>query len=180
MRDIFLLLGSNRGNRQDYLKQACDLLQLHAGTLIRSSSVYETEPWGFSDDIPFLNQVLEIDTQLSPEDLLTRLLETETRLGRIRPDANRKSCATNIQPYGQPASSYSGRTIDIDLLFYGDQLIFTDTLMVPHPRLHERRFTLSPLAEIAPEFIHPLLKKTISVILQNCNDRTGVVKWAFL
>jgi 2-amino-4-hydroxy-6-hydroxymethyldihydropteridine diphosphokinase len=165
MTEVYLLLGSNRGDREAYLSGALELIGATCGTIISRSLVYETEPWGFDDPSPFLNQVVEIGTGLSPESLLEQLLTIETRLGRIRPF---DGCGCSVP------GSYEGRTIDIDILFYGQQLIFTDKLMIPHPRLHERRFCLVPMNEIAPDFIHPLLKKTISVLLGSCNDQGRV------
>jgi 2-amino-4-hydroxy-6-hydroxymethyldihydropteridine diphosphokinase len=201
VKEIFILLGSNRGDRPALLGQARNLIHTNCGTLLCFSSLFETEPWGFADDTPFLNQVIEIESALPAEELLAKLLEIEEALGRMR-DRNQKlengkgcSCGqkdpehdyklnlhnpiSNFQfPVSinqQSESSYSARTIDLDILFYGNKMIFTDTLMIPHPRLHLRRFTLEPLNEIAPSFQHPVLKKTISRLLRECND-TGVVK----
>ena len=165
MKEVYLLLGSNRGDRVDFLSKALDLIAEKAGIVLAESAVYETEPWGFEDPTPFLNQVVEISTDLVPEELLEQLLTIEARLGRIRP-FDSCGCADD--------GGYAGRTIDIDILFYGSKLVFTDHLMVPHPRLHERRFTLVPLSEIAPGFIHPLLKKTVSELLQGCKDQAKV------
>ena len=165
MNGVFLLLGSNRGNRGEFISQAMEMISANAGTILNKSSVYETEPWGFVDPAPFLNQVIEISTGLNPDDLLEQVLAIETRLGRIRPF---EGCGCSYK------GDYEGRTIDIDILFYGHKLVFTDNLMIPHPRLHERRFTLVPMNEVAPGFIHPLLKKTISVLLQGCTDVSKV------
>ena len=145
------------------------------------SALYETDPWGFDDPTPFLNQVVEIETTLKPEELLEQLLTIEVQLGRIRP-FDGCGCgvpsmpAINGESGKAEAPSYSGRTIDLDILFYGQQLVFTDSLMIPHPRLHERRFTLVPMNEVSPEFVHPLLKKTISVLLRDCRDQSAVNK----
>ena len=167
MKKVFLLLGSNQGNRRNYISRALEMISEHAGTIVNISSIYETEPWGFEDPSPFLNQVIEISTDSDPAELLEQLLTMETQLGRIR---SAKSCGCSDQ------GCYNGRTIDLDILFYGQKLVFTDRLMIPHPRLHERRFSLIPLNEIAPDFIHPLLKKTISVLLQGCTDQAWVKK----
>jgi 2-amino-4-hydroxy-6-hydroxymethyldihydropteridine diphosphokinase len=167
MTEVFLLLGSNQGERQDFISGAIEMISEKAVTILNKSALYETEPWGFEAPTAFLNQVVEIKTELGPNELLEQLLTIETRLGRIRPF---DSCGC-----GEPAG-YSSRTIDIDILFYGQRLVFTDNLMIPHPRLHERRFSLVPMNEIAPDFVHPLLKKTISVLLQECRDRTEVWK----
>ena len=168
MKEVFLLIGSNRGDRRDYISKAAALISSEAGMILKKSTLYETEPWGFEDPTPFLNQVVEIETKLDPEALMEQLLTIETRLGRIRPFS---SCGGNDQGTG-----YAGRTIDLDILFYGPRLIFTESLMIPHPRLHERRFTLIPLEEIVPGFIHPVFKKTISLLLQGCTDQSKVDK----
>ena len=167
MKEVFLLLGSNQGDRGNFLSKALEMISEKAGTILCKSAVYETEPWGFEDPVPFLNQAIEISTEHTPADLLEQLLTIETQLGRIRPF---DGCGCSVQV------GYMGRTIDLDILFYGHKLVFTDHLMIPHPRLHERKFSLIPLNEIAPEFIHPLLKKTISVLLQGCDDRSRVEK----
>ena len=167
MNEVFILLGSNQGDRVDFLARASLLITRKAGEIIKSSAVYETESWGFDADVPFLNQVVEIRTGLGPEKLLDELLGIETELGRHRPF---ESCGCAVR------DGYSSRTIDLDILFYGQQLVFTEHLMIPHPRLHERRFSLIPLEEIAPAFIHPLLKKSISVLLKECKDPLRVVK----
>ncbi|MDP1623875.1 MAG: 2-amino-4-hydroxy-6-hydroxymethyldihydropteridine diphosphokinase [Bacteroidales bacterium] len=179
MKDIFILLGSNRGDREVYLAGALEMLHALVDVVHRKSAIYKTEPWGFEDSTQFLNQVVEIETNLTPEELLEQLLTIEVKLGRIRPF---DGCGCGIPApvisdkgagnSGPPA--YAGRTIDLDILFYGQQLVFTDKLMIPHPRLHERRFTLVPLNEIAPDFVHPLLKKTISVLLHECRDQDKV------
>jgi 2-amino-4-hydroxy-6-hydroxymethyldihydropteridine diphosphokinase len=182
MKEVFILLGSNRGDRNSFITRAVEMIEIHAGVVCRKSSLYETEPWGFDDPTPFLNQVVEIETNLAPENLLNQLLTIEVKLGRIRPF---DGCGCGVPP--SPVSGngsgnsktpvYAGRTIDLDILFYGDRLVFTDALMIPHPRLHERRFTLVPLNEVAPEFIHPLLKKTMAVLLNDCRDQTTVKKF---
>lgn len=179
MKEVFILLGSNRGERKDFVAKALEMIEIHAGTVIRKSVLYETEAWGFDDPVPFLNQVVEIETDLDPQGLLEQLLTIEVKLGRIRPfDGCGCGIPSQMDAGGGPDQEtsrvYSGRTIDLDILFYGKMAVFTDSLMIPHPRLHERRFTLVPLNEIAPGFIHPLLKKTISVLLRDCRDRSVV------
>ncbi|MCX6303394.1 MAG: 2-amino-4-hydroxy-6-hydroxymethyldihydropteridine diphosphokinase [Bacteroidetes bacterium] len=182
MKEIYILLGSNRGDREGYLSRAVEMLGTEACTVIKKSALYETAPWGFEDPTPFLNQVVEIDTGLDPEDLLEKLLTIEVKLGRIRP-FDGCGCGIPAAPGAGNGSgtgeapAYAGRTIDLDILFYGQRLVFTDSLMIPHPRLHERRFTLVPMHEVAPEFVHPLLKKTISVLLRDCGDQAKAVRF---
>ena len=177
MKNVFILLGSNRGDRENYLSEALEMIELHAGPVVKKSLLYTTEPWGFTDATPFLNQVVEIETILDPAGLLDKLLTIEVKLGRIRPfdgcGCGVPSAMDGDSP-GKETPAYSGRTIDLDILFYGAQLVFTDSLMIPHPRLHERKFTLVPMCEIAPDFVHPLLKKTISVLLHACSDQSKV------
>jgi 2-amino-4-hydroxy-6-hydroxymethyldihydropteridine diphosphokinase len=173
MEDVFLLLGSNRGDRLGCIQRAREMVAAEAGHIFVSSAVYESQPWGFYDSMQFLNQVVGIHTNLPPEVLLELLLSIEIRLGRVR-SVNPAQCGIDgceLTPALQP---YEGRIIDIDILFYGSRLVFTDRLMIPHPRLHERLFTLIPLNEVAPQFQHPLLKKTIFVLLKECADHSGV------
>ncbi len=165
MKNIYLLLGSNRGDRLNYLNQAAaEIAKL--GTVCTISEVYESSPWAFEDEISFLNQVIELDTDFGADLLLERLLTIEAGLGRVRMMGAGCGVGSDI--------GYSARTIDIDILFYGSKIIFNDNLMVPHPRLHERRFTLVPMAEIAGEFVHPILRKSISELLGICTDK-GIV-----
>lgn len=171
---VFLLLGSNRGERMDLIAQARQFIAEQAGTILLSSSLYESEPWGFKDDISFINQALEISTILSAEELLKVLLSIENSLGRIRFSDNASCIMDQERSDLHPSFGYISRTIDIDILFFGKQIIFTENLVVPHPRLHERRFALLPLNEIAPERIHPILKKSVSELLASCTDRSRV------
>jgi len=176
MKEVFILLGSNRGDREAFLTRALERIRATTGIILKRSSIYETEPWGFTDPTPFLNQAIEIETLLEPHSLMDQLLAIEAQLGRIRP-GDHCGCgipSLGVEGEGPGGAPYAGRTIDLDLLFYGDRLVFTDSLMIPHPRLHERSFALVPLNEIAPGFVHPLLKKTISLLLRDCRDRTRV------
>ncbi len=141
--NIFILLGSNLGDRQALLSLARQAIQAQCGKILKLSHLYETAPWGgFESDNWFLNQVIEIESVMDANQLLYSLLEIEKNLGRIR---------TSMQ--------YSSRNIDIDLLYFGDEMINSAQLKVPHPRLHLRKFTLLPLCEIAANFMHPLLQK---------------------
>ncbi|MEZ2335637.1 2-amino-4-hydroxy-6-hydroxymethyldihydropteridine diphosphokinase [Mucilaginibacter sp. RCC_168] len=143
MNDIFLLLGSNLGNRKLFLKQAIDHIEAEIAPVVKLSSVFETQSWGKTDAPDYLNQVVQLRTSLPARVLLEKILAIEILLGRERKE------------------KWGSRTIDIDILFYGDEVIQEPDLKVPHPELHKRRFTLEPLAEIAAAFIHPILHKNI-------------------
>ena len=145
--NIYLGLGSNQGDREQLMAQAIELLSVALGSPVSLSSTIETEAWGFVSPNPFLNMVACFSTDVPPMELLQITEDVERRLGR-----KTKSVG----------GVYSDRPIDIDILFYGDKIISTERLTVPHPRLHERLFVLAPLAEIAPRLVHPLLGKSVS------------------
>lgn len=154
----FVLLGSNQGNREQFLQQATELMIRHCGRLEKKSAVYETAAWGKEDQPSFLNQVVVLRTTFSPDVLMSTLLEIEQELGRIRTE--------KLGP----------RTIDLDLLFY-DQLVHQSAIVtIPHPSIPLRRFVLIPLAELAPLKVHPVLKKTIRTLLKECADPLPVTK----
>jgi len=155
---IVILLGSNIGDRELALEEAKSMIDNRIGKLLVSSSLFESEPWGFKHKNYFLNQAIVIDTSIPPPDLLQELIIIEKMLGRKR-----------------EKSGYSARIIDLDILFYNNLIISEDFLKLPHPRLHERRFTLLPLNEILPDYIHPLLGKPISSLLNECED-TSIVR----
>jgi 2-amino-4-hydroxy-6-hydroxymethyldihydropteridine diphosphokinase len=157
LHKAYLLLGSNRGDRIQMLMQAAVLIEKNIGKIISSSLVYETAPWGFEDETYFLNQVHCVQTQLTPVDLMAALLRIESAIGRKRQGNN-----------------YTSRLIDIDILFYDDHIVDHEHLTIPHPRLHQRRFALTPLSEIAPDFIHPILGITIRDLAQQCKDESEV------
>jgi 2-amino-4-hydroxy-6-hydroxymethyldihydropteridine diphosphokinase len=154
---VYLLLGSNLGDRKRILSAASVQLEEAVGPLLSSSALYEPSPWGLTNQPAFLNQVLCLETQLSPEEVLQQTQRVENQLGRERKE------------------KWGARLIDIDILYYGQQIIRTDRLTVPHPFLHERRFTLVPLAQIAPDFVHPVLGLSNLILLEQCED-TGEVK----
>jgi 2-amino-4-hydroxy-6-hydroxymethyldihydropteridine diphosphokinase len=154
---LYLLLGSNRGDRIALLQQAREQLQQQAGHIIRQSPLYESDPWGFASPDRFLNQALAMETTLEPLPLLAVIQRIETALGRRR-----------------TGSGYASRTMDIDILLYGDRIIDSPFLTVPHSRMHERAFVLRPLNDIAPEVIHPRLNQTIAALTAACSD-TGKV-----
>ena len=153
---VYLLLGSNLGDRPSVMREAIRRIAAEVGPVVAESSVYETEPWGFADQPPFLNMVVKAETSLSPEQVLKRILGIEQELGRVR---DRR---------------WGARLIDIDLLYYGERVVRTPDLVVPHPRLSERRFTLKPLCEIAPDFVHPVFLKSNLRLLESCGDDSAV------
>lgn len=150
MATAYLSLGSNLGDRLRLIQEAVAALTVEAGPVTALSSLYETEPWGFSSPHRFLNVALALETTLSPETLLAVTQHIERDLGRIHKSVDGR---------------YADRTIDIDLLFVGDAVLDTPALTLPHPRLHLRRFVLEPLCEIAPALLHPLLRKSVSQLL---------------
>ncbi len=156
---VYLGLGSNIGDRVGFIQQATSLLGGDDNIkIVSTSSFYETEPWHFKTDNWFVNAVIAISTSLYPHELLKVCNRVESQLGRKRSDE----------------SGYNDRTIDIDILFYDDKIYSEDEsgveLTIPHPRVHERAFMLIPLLEIAPLYVHPVLKKTISDIYEDIDD----------
>ncbi len=156
--EAYLSLGSNLGDNAENLSRAREELAHRGIQILRASSLYQTEPVDYKDQDWFLNQVLQVSTLLEPEPLLDGCLELETDLGRVRQ-----------VPRGP-------RLIDIDLLLYDHLSLNLPNLQIPHPRLHLRRFVLEPLAAIAPDVVHPILQKSISVLLEECLDPSKVVK----
>ena len=160
MEKSYLILGGNIGDRLDYLRLGVEWLQKDAGNVTAMSAVYESEPWGFDDPCPFLNQVVMIETELDPHILLKTALRIEQTLGRLRSHSRR----------------YQPRTMDIDILLYGKYIINTRELTIPHPRMTERMFVLQPLAELAPDMEHPVLHQTICYLKEICTDTKQVIK----
>ena len=157
MTTIYLLLGSNLGDRSAIMQAAAARIGERVGSVSRASALYETTPWGGIAQPAFLNQVLEVRTALAPEEVLRLILEIEHESGRVRYER------------------WGARHLDVDILYFGQKIMDTPRLTVPHPRLHERRFTLVPLAEVAPDFAHPVLNKTNAELLEACEDKEAVV-----
>ncbi len=158
MKKVFLGIGTNLGNKERNLEQAIARIKEYIGPVLKSSAVYETEPWGFQAKDEFLNMVVKVETKLHPSGVLGRILMIESQLGRVR-----------------GKKQYSSRLIDIDILLFEDMIVNEESLKIPHPLLHERRFVLVPLCEIASEFIHPVQKKSIAELLKLCDDKSKVL-----
>lgn len=158
-KETVLSLGSNIGNRMQFLTLAKTAIQKKAGVILMYSNIYETEPWGVENQNFYLNQIISLYTKLSPELLLSNLQEIEINLGRER------------------AVHFGPRTIDIDILYYDNRIIDSENLKIPHPFIHKRRFILVPLSEILPQMVHPLLKKTNINLLEELKDDNKINKW---
>ncbi|MFU1857035.1 2-amino-4-hydroxy-6-hydroxymethyldihydropteridine diphosphokinase [Sphingobacterium sp. NGMCC 1.201703] len=158
MNKIFILLGTNLGERLQQLAKARKKLEQQVGIILQESSIYETAAWGVEDQPAFLNQVILISSPLSACECLNLTQQIELDLGRIR-----------LKKWGE-------RAIDIDLLYFNDEIINDPNLTIPHPFISERRFTMEPLAEIAPTYIHPVYKKNNVSLLYNCKDELPVKK----
>ncbi len=157
-RGIYLLLGSNQGDKRLVLGRAEKLIINKVGEVLNKSFLYSTSAWGKEDQPDFINQVLEITSSLTATQLLEHLQSIELQLGRIRKE------------------KWGPRIIDIDILYFNNQVIDFEYLKIPHPGISNRRFTLVPLCEIAPDFIHPLLKKSNLELLNSCNDNIAVTR----
>lgn len=156
-KTVYLSLGSNLGDRAANLEAAISQLA-ELGDVVARSSFYETEPIGFVHQPSFLNCVVALETELMPKQFLSRALAIEQKLGRRRTQAK------------------GPRTVDIDLLLFGGSIVDTPALIIPHPAMHERRFVLEPLAEIAPEVRHPVFKKTVRELLNSIPPQAGAVR----
>lgn len=158
MHIVYLLLGGNIGDRTQMLQSAAAQLSMRVGTIVANSALYETAAWGKEAQPKFLNSVLAIATTLSAEELLTKIQTIENLAGRQREEV------------------WGARTLDIDILFYDHDIIQTADLTIPHPFIQDRRFVLTPLCEIAPDLVHPVLHKTITELLAHCPDTLEVTK----
>jgi deoxyguanosine kinase len=152
MRKIYLSIGSNKGNRYSFIKEALRLIQKDIGEVILISKIYETKSWGFQSD-DFLNLCILIKSELIPAELIIKLKNLEEKIGRERNN-----------------EKIEAREIDIDILFYSDEIVNQKDLIIPHQRLHLRNFVLYPLNDIAADFIHPILLKSVNELLDECED----------
>ena len=159
MNKVVLLLGSNLGDGQLLFQQVICLIDDRLGKLEMQSALYQSPPWGFEHENDFINQVLIMNTEKDAEQVLQSCLQIEVDLGRKRIE-----------------QGYGARTIDIDVLFVNDEVMETESLVLPHPRLHLRKFTLLPLVDLIPDFVHPILQKSIQELLVTCDDNSEVRK----
>jgi 2-amino-4-hydroxy-6-hydroxymethyldihydropteridine diphosphokinase len=158
LQTLFLSLGSNLGNREDNLNQAIQLIKQNISTNLSISNIYETEPWGNLNQAGFLNLILKIEnSSLLPHEVLEKIQKIEIELGRVR-----------VEKWGE-------RCIDIDIIFFNDLILDDTQLVIPHPFVQERKFVLVPLADVAPDWVHPVLQKTTLQMLQDCPD-SGWIK----
>lgn len=167
---VALLAGGNQGDRVATLMKAVTEIGRRIGTVSLLSSLFETEPWGFEAEQRFLNQALVVDTDMTAQEVLKEALQIEKELGRKR----------GVQPSsgdGQQTKTYQSRPIDIDLIFYNSSIIEEPDLQLPHPRMHLRRFVLTPLAEIIPHYQHPKFRKSVRKMLEECNDECEIKKY---
>jgi len=155
---IYLSLGSNLHDRERNLLLAIKKINERCGTVIEVSSLYQTGPWGMQNQPEFLNQVIEVESDYSPHELLQKVLVIEKEMGR------------------KPAPRWGPRVIDIDILFFNDAIIDSPRLIIPHPEIQNRRFVLAPMEEIAPDYVHPGLRKSIRELLAVCPDKLEVKK----
>ena len=160
MNTAYLLTGGNLGNREENLLTARQLIAEVCGTITKFSALYETSAWGNTDQPAFLNQAIKLETKLTARQLIRKLLKLEKQMGRIRQE------------------KYGPRIIDIDILFFNNEIHQYKLLKLPHPELQNRRFALMPLAEIAPDHIHPVLNQSVTALLNDCSDMLPVKKYS--
>ncbi|HUZ61599.1 MAG TPA: 2-amino-4-hydroxy-6-hydroxymethyldihydropteridine diphosphokinase [Hanamia sp.] len=157
MNTAFLITGGNIGNRNQNLQTAASLIEEQIGPIIKSSKIYETDAWGITDQPTFYNQVLIIESKYSAREVMRKILKIEEKMGRIRSIKN------------------AARIIDIDILFFNDEIINEPNLIIPHTEIGNRRFVLIPLNELAPEMVHPLFKKSIHELLSTTKDELNAI-----
>lgn len=159
MTRCYILFGSNQGEKEALLEQACLLIEQRCGMIAEQSSAYLTEPWGFKAEEWFVNKLLAVETRLEPDALMEVLMGIEHELGRVRHPEK---------------AGYCSRTVDLDILYYGERIIHTEKVTAPHPRLHLRRFALMPLCELIPDFLHPVFNRSQQQLLDSCPDTSTV------
>lgn len=157
----YILFGSNMGDKNAIFECACQLINNRCGRILTVSSPYESEPWGFEAEEWFLNRLIVLETDLAPDALMTQLLDIEAGLGRVRLEGG---------------TGYSSRTVDLDIIYYGDLVLHTAKVISPHPRLQSRRFVLEPLCEVCPDFVHPVFHLSNKDLLERCEDKLEVRK----
>jgi len=191
MSSVFLILGSNSGESLETLEKTSVLIGERVGKITKSSPIYRSEPWGFESNDWFYNQVVCCETKLLPNEVLDTILEIETELGRNRkpsPAATQhplnegdiprwRGCPKGTGVENPCQNTYESRIIDIDILYFDNEIISTENLQIPHKHLQDRRFVLVPLNDIAPDFVHPILKKTTSKLLEICDDEHVVTPY---
>lgn len=160
MNKLFLQLGSNLGDREQLIKDAIKFINEKLGKVLSYSKIYESDPWRVDGQKNYLNQILEAHSSLSAEDSLKVLQDIENELGRVR-----------LEKWGE-------RLIDIDIIFFNNDIIENSDLCVPHKHMHERNFVLIPLNEIAPQYVHPKYNKTVADLLEESKDTENVVEYA--
>lgn len=159
MNYAYILLGTNIGDRIVNLKTACDKINSSCGSIVSLSSIYNTAPWGITNQPDFLNMVVKLETKYSASELLELLLGIEKEMGRSRD------------------KKWGERLIDLDILYFNNEIVVKENLKIPHPHLHERFFTLIPLSEIAENFIHPVFNISTKKLLERCGDKGEVMKF---
>lgn len=157
-KTLYLSLGSNKGDKVNNLEKSCELISERMGQITRLSAFYETQAWGKTDQDDFVNQVAEIQTSLSPQEVLEQIFYIEKSLGRAREE------------------KWGPRIIDLDILYYSNEKIIEKDLTIPHPEIQNRNFVLIPLVEIAPNIVHPVFNKTNKELLDICSDSQSVTK----
>lgn len=157
MEKVYLCLGGNIGDTRNYLQNAVAMIDHRIGHVVSQSAVYQSEPWGFNAKQMFLNQVVVAETELEPHAVLELCLQIEAELGRTR-----------------SGNGYEPRTIDIDIVFFGQQIISQPDLQVPHPLMHQRNFVLRPLCDVAADFVHPVFGLTVRQLADICDDKAVV------
>ncbi len=158
MAKVILSLGSNLPDRKENLLYALKKIDENVGKILKISSIYQTDPWGFEAENRFLNMAIMVDTNFSPHGLIKQLNSIEKNAGRTK----------------KTSTHYESRPLDIDIIFYDEEIYYDKDLQIPHKHAHKRKFVLIPIAEICPNFVHPIFKKTILEILQFCNDNKTV------